>query len=180
LQQLPLDEGPVWVLDTSALVNFKVLISAAEQWQAFRELERLVEQGRIAMPRQVIREASEIAHPDVPGAWAAGVRSRLLYPLDADYGHVQRVMRDAGDVLDPNKATEDADPYVLALALQIQAAGRRSVVVTDDEVDRAPIKISMATACSRLGVDRTDSRTFLSNCGINVLGRQSGGSGVPP
>ncbi len=166
--QLALDEGPVWILDTSALVNFKVLISASEQWGAFRELERLVEQGRIAMPRQVIKEASEITHPDVPGAWAAGVRNRVLHPLDRIMNTFERVMLEAGDVLDPSKATEDADPYLLALALQIGATGRQAVVVTDDEVDRMPIRISMVTACSRLGLQRLDSRAFLTACGISI------------
>ena len=127
------EEGPVWIVDTSALINFKTLIGVSDQWDAFKLLEQLVEQGRIAMPRQVVNEASEIAHPDLPGAWAPGVRSRLRYPLDVDYEHIQRVMREAGDV-----------------------------------VDRMPIKISLTTACGRLGVRHVGSRGFLTSCGINV------------
>ena len=137
------DAGPVWIVDTSALINFKTLIGVSDQWDAFKLLEQLVEQGQIAMPRQVVNEASEIAHPDLPGAWAPGVRSRLRYPLDVDYEHIQRVMREAGDVVDPNKSSEDADPYVLAQAVQLQAQGLEVVVVTDDDVDRMPIKISL-------------------------------------
>jgi len=162
------EEGPVWIVDTSALINFKTLIGVSDQWDAFKLLEQLVEQGRIAMPRQVVNEASEIAHPDLPGAWAPGVRSRLRYPLDVDYEHIQRVMREAGDVVDPNKSSEDADPYVLAQAMQLQAQGLEVVVVTDDDVDRMPIKISLTTACSRLGVRHVDSRGFLTSCGIKV------------
>ncbi len=30
-------------------------------------------------------------------------------------------MREAGDVVDPNKSSEDADPYVLAQAVQLRA-----------------------------------------------------------
>ena len=163
------DEGPIWIVDTSALVNFKTLIGVSDQWDAFKLLEQLVEQGQIAMPRQVVNEASEIAHPDLPGAWAPGVRGRLRYPLDVDYEHIQRVMSEAGDVVDPNKSSEDADPYVLAQALQLQTQGLEVVVVTDDDVDRMPIKISLTAACSRLGVRHVDSRAFLTACGIRVL-----------
>lgn len=79
-------------MDTSALINFKTLISVSDQWAAFKLLEQLVEEGRIAMPRQVVNEASEIAHPDLPGAWAPGVRSRLRYPPDVDYKYLQLVV----------------------------------------------------------------------------------------
>ena len=162
------DEGPIWIVDTSALVNFKTLIGVSDQWDAFKLLEQLVEQGRIAMPRQVVNEASEIAHPDLPGAWAPGVRSRLQYPLDVDYEHLQQVMREAGDVVDPSKSSEDADPYVLAQAVQLRGGGLDVVVVTDDTVDRMPIRISLTTACGRLGVPHVDSRAFLTSCGIRV------------
>ncbi|MHB8288833.1 MAG: DUF4411 family protein [Acidimicrobiales bacterium] len=163
-----LEPEPVWIVDTSALINFKTLIGVSDQWDAFKLLEQLVKQGRIAMPRQVINEASKIAHPDLPGAWAPGVRDRLHHPLDVDYEHILGVMREAGDLVDPNKSTEDADPYVLAQAVQLQAQGLEVVVVTDDDIDRMPIKISLATACGRLGVCHVDSRGFLTLCGVKV------------
>jgi hypothetical protein len=166
---LPGLEGPpVWILDTSALVSFKELISVAVQWEAFKQLEQLVDTGRIAMPRQVIKEVSEIAHPDLPGAWAPGVRSRLHYPLDVEYQYLQVVMREAGDVVDASKATEEADPYVVAQALHFRSQGINSIVVTDDQVDRLPIRIALTTACARLGVSCVDSRAFLASCDIQV------------
>jgi len=48
-------------------------------------------------------------HPDLPGAWAPGVRSRLRYPLDGDYEHFQRVMGEARDVVDP-EASQSLGP----------------------------------------------------------------------
>ena len=159
---------PVWIVDTSALINFKALIGVSDQWEVFKRLEQLVEQGRIAMPRQVINEVSKIAHPDLPGAWAPGVRSRLKFSLDVGDEYVQRVMREAGDVIDSDKSTEDADPYVLAEALQLRAQGLEVVVVTDDHVDHTPLRIAMTTACDRLDIRHMDSRGFLTSCGIRV------------
>lgn len=138
--------GRVWILDTSALVEAKSALSVADQWQTFKLLEDMVRAGTLAMPRLVIREISEIAHPDLPGAWAPGVRDIQQHPLDPEWEHVQRVMAEAGDVVDPNKTKDDADPYVLALALQLVEQGLDVCVVTEDRVDRN--RIAVTTACA--------------------------------
>jgi rRNA maturation endonuclease Nob1 len=156
----------VWIFDTSALVEAKAALSVADQWQTFKQLEDMVRAGSVAMPRLVIREISEIAHPDLPGAWAPGVRDIQKHPLDAEWGHVQRVMAEAGDVVDPNKTKEDADPYVLALALQLLGEGHDACVVTEDRVDRN--RIAVTTACDRLGIAHCSVREFLGNLGIKT------------
>ena len=124
------------------------------------------------MPRQMIKEVSEVTHPDMPGAWAAGVRTSLKHPLNVGDDYITHVMRVAGDVVDPNKDREDADPWVLALALQLADKQLITCIVTEDIVDRH--RISIATACSRLGLDWCSTRDFLGHCGIAMLGRGEG------
>lgn len=158
--------GRVWILDTSALVEAKFALSVADQWQTFKLLEYMVRAGTVAMPRLVIREISEIAHPDLPGAWAPGVRDIQQHPLDPEWEHVQRVMAEAGDVIDPNKAKEDADPYVLALALQLVGQGHDVCVVTEDRVDRN--RIAVTTACDRLSIPHCSVRDFLGGLGVKT------------
>jgi hypothetical protein len=55
------------------------------------------------------------------------------------------------DVIDKESQVEEADPYVLALALEIRAGGQKVVVVTEERRDR-PDKLSMNTACGLLRV----------------------------
>jgi len=171
---LQADDEPVWVLDASALIAFKYLVSGSDQWQAFERLTVLVDEARIAMPRQVINEVAEVAHPDVPGVWAPGMRDRLRHPLDADFEVVQRVMREARDLVDAESTKDAADPYVAALALQLSAIGQRTVVVTEDRIDRKPIRISLASACELLGVEWTDGLTFLTTVGIPAKPKTQG------
>lgn len=161
------DEVDVWIVDSSALIKAKAIVAVNNQWAAFKHLEQMVIEGRIALPRQVINEMSEIAHPDLPGAWAPGVRGSLQHPLDAGYEYIAHVMSVAGDVLDVNKASEDADPWVLALALNIEADGHSVCIVTEDVVDRN--RISIRTACGRLKIGWCRVRTFFEHCGIAVL-----------
>jgi hypothetical protein len=171
---LQAEDEPIWVLDTSALIAFKYLISGPEQWHAFERLTVLVDEARIAMPRQVINEVAEVAHPDVPGVWAPGMRDRLRHPLDGDFEYVQRVMSEAGDVVEAESTKDEADPYVIALALQLSAIGQRTVVVTEDKIDHRPIRISLASACEVMGVEWTDGLTFLNTVGIPVRPGEQG------
>lgn len=164
----------VWILDTSALVEAKSALSVSDQWQTFKLLEDMVRAGTVAMPRLVIREISEIAHPDLPGAWAPGVRDIQQHPLDPEWEHVQRVMAEAGDVVDPNKTKDDADPYVLALALQLVKQGLDVCVVTEDRVDRN--RIAVTTACGRLGIAHCSVRDFLDGLGVKTKKAAGDGS----
>lgn len=75
-------------------------------------------------------------------------------------------MRDAGNVVDPNKETDPADPYVLALALQLQDQGNSVRVVTEDWKDRPPLKISMITASATLSVPCVRLQDFLAAIGV--------------
>ena len=161
------DDVGVWIVDSSALIKAKTIVSVSNQWDAFKQLEQMVIDGRIALPRQVINEMSDIAHPDLPGAWAPGVRGSLTHTLDAGYEHITRVMSVAPDVVDVNKPGEDADPWVLALALQLKGDGHTVCIVTEDIVDRT--RISIATACGRLSIDWCGIRKFLSHCKIDLL-----------
>ncbi|MDE0232828.1 MAG: DUF4411 family protein [bacterium] len=162
-----LDDVEVWIVDSSALIEAKTIVSVSNQWDAFKYLEQMVVDGLIALPRQVIREVSEIAHPDLPGAWAPGVRGLLQHPLDTGFDYLRRVTSVVPDVVDVNKPTEDADPWVLALALLLEDEGHTVCVVTKDYVDRT--SISVATACDTLGIDWCPIRLFLHHCGIPLL-----------
>lgn len=164
---MDLDEVEVWVLDSSALIEMKQIVSVSNQWDAFKQLEQMVIDGQIAMPRQVIKEVKEVTHPDMPGAWAPGVRKQLQHPLDAGFSCIRKVMSEAGDILDVNKAGDDADPWVVALALHLKEGGHSVCVVTKDVVDRKGI--SIATGCDRLQVDWCHVRPFLAHCGIPLL-----------
>ena len=154
----------VWVLDASSLIEAKSVISIKQQWHSFKQLESMTERGQIAMPRQVINELAEVTHPDLPGAWSVGVRDKLGHPLRPDDEYVRSVTREVPGIVDILKEREDADPYVVALALQLQAAGHAVCVVTEDTQDR--VSVSIRTACCQLGIDCCDAKTFLGRCGL--------------
>lgn len=160
-------------MDTSFLIRSKREISINRQWEAFKRLEEMVGGGLIAFPEQVVNEITNTKHPDLPGAWAPGVRSKLRYARRAAERYQERVLEVARGVIDRNKPGEDADPYVLALALHLRTEGRSVCIVTEDVVDRH--RLSMATACGRLGLAWVRTKGFLEECGIPVKAEGGGG-----
>lgn len=116
--------------------------------RVFGTLGRLVKGGSLAYPRQVVDELARAQPPDLPFKFAKHNFARMQYD-QPDEDCVREVMQRAGGVVDPRKISEDADPYVLAMALCLKRAGHEAIVVTEDGVDR-PWRISMATACGLL------------------------------
>lgn len=45
----------VWIVDSSALIKAKTIVAVNKQWSSFKYLEQMVIEGRIALPRQVIK-----------------------------------------------------------------------------------------------------------------------------
>lgn len=164
----------VWVLDSSFLIESKAVISILHQWEAFKLLEKMVETGRIAFPSQVVNEITATAHPDLPGAWAPGVRARLQHPQSPEDQYLGHVTEVAGGVVDLTKPHKDADSYVLALALQLQTEGWSVCIVTEDIVGRRR-SLSIAAASRRLELAWVQTRGFLEECGIPVKSEAGAG-----
>jgi hypothetical protein len=114
----------------------------------------------------VVREVTEYAHPDVPGVWVQGVYRKFCHPLDVDYEHIERVMAIAPDLVEEDAPGDPADPYVLALALQLSVTHTDVRVVTSDRRDRLPLKISMVTACARFHIEVSLTEEFLEEVGM--------------
>lgn len=164
------------IFDANAIIDLKK-VRVSIQWDLLRELEDLVETGAICVPGHVIREVSlNVRHPDAPGAWAKGIEEKQRYPLEADPEYVRQVMggspmtitlwdsptHGVPEVLDQHADTEQADPYVVAMALQFKREGRDCIVVTRDSKDR-PGKISPAKACRILGIRTTTIEEYLES-----------------
>lgn len=149
------------MLDTSALIRLKSVLPVADQWPALVQMSALVSTGHLAYPRQVARELKEARYPDAPGVWAAGQSGSTWHPEPSD-DHVAEAMGVA-QLVDPSSELEEADPYVVAMALGIHEhyPSADVVVVTEDQVDRMPAKEALATAYVRLGLAECTTDAFV-------------------
>lgn len=161
----------VWLIDSSMLIHIKHVIPGSKQWTLFRLLESMVEEARIAYPKQVRIEMTQLAHPDAPGVWAEGVFPAIKHPVSPDVVYMRQVMASpAARVVDPNKTKEDADPYLIALALQLMASGLEVCVVTEDHLDTG-VRIALTSACDICKVPWMRAEEFLTLIGYAPVPR---------
>jgi hypothetical protein len=152
-----LDPAPaeIFVLDTGLLIRIKQLVKVDEQWPLLAAMMRLVQEGLVCFPRQVAAELTDQRWPDAPGAWVGHAKRLVCHP-EPDDESVSQVLAAASELVDADATgPEPADPYVVAVALQLQATydTSRVVVASDDRVDRPPLRLSVKTACDRLGIE---------------------------
>ena len=154
------------ILDTSALIEVKTAIAPQRQWEFFEIMKERVQRGQVCFPRAVREELRGRKHHDTPETWALNVYQHIPGTAEPSATTLQEVMRIAGDVVEADAEGDPADPYVLAQALEFQQSGRLVRVVTEDRVDRLPIKIAMTTACQRLGLAAWSLADFLGEIGF--------------
>jgi hypothetical protein len=159
----------VGVIDTSSAIKVKELWpSPGDQQRIFAALGKLVKRGLLTYPKLVVEELGRYATMDLPHLWAKINRRHLKF-ADPASEDVITVMTNARvgsrTVVDPRKTHDDADPYVLAEALYVRRQGHQVVVITEDRFD-TPTRISMTTACKKLGLPHERIGDFLQSRGL--------------
>lgn len=138
--------------------------------RVFRELTKRVAAGQLIYPVEVITELKQTrgASPFYPYQWAEKHRASAT-PRTPLFALVKQLLRDPQIklVLDPHKTggPDEADPYVLALALQRKRGGEEVVVLSEERRDR-PNKLSVNTACGLLRLYCLPMEAFLVQEGI--------------
>ena len=157
------------MLDSSAIIRAKSkdVIAVARQWEFFEGLKMMVQARQIYFPGAVRKELAEVDHPDTPGAWALNAYEHMDRSHEPRSDALEEVMRSAGAIVDPDAEKEEADPYVLAQAIELRRRGWTNVmVVTNERLDKKPL-ISMPTACERLGLASCSLEEFLTEIGFD-------------
>lgn len=144
---------PLFVLDTSAIATFKQRerIPLERQWAFLRCLEQAVIEGRVFFPHLVVVKLADrerVPHPDAPGVWAIGVGGAVRHAYRPSTASLVAVMQRAGDVVDPEDL-EDADPHVLAQALDLREAVSADVFVVSQDTLGGEGHVSLREACGR-------------------------------
>lgn len=159
------DDLRVWVVDTSSLIQIRQAgLSPSRQAAMFRMLTRLTETGRLCFPPQV-REELEWGsrRGDEAVTWVQAAKDSA--ERFADMNTVRRVLRRAPLLIDPHSTRDQADPYVIALAMDSQELGGVSIL-SDDRHDRydahhAIRKLSVATVAASWDIPVAPLEGFL-------------------
>lgn len=151
----------MYVIDTSSIIAVIDDVPRNRRPALFRALSELVQQDQLLFPREVFKEldrATNKRKPDEAFIWAHSNKASAVR-IAPSQDNLREVLShpQAKLVLDPDKTgVEEADPYVLALAMDLRDSGHiaQDVVVVTQETRDRPSKLSMATACGLLRLYR--------------------------
>lgn len=156
--------GPIWVFDTSALIDIKSQPRESREAILVR-LSQLAGKGRLRMPKQVLDELKRVT--DVILEWALTVESKVTSDQPT-LDDVKTVLSGVPSILDSTKdaGAEEADPYVLALALTLKQTGGDVRIVTQESKDVQPMpgkpaRMSLNTAAGIMAIPSVPLRGFL-------------------
>ena len=153
--------GDVWIIDTSSLLFIRETFGKPREPKLLAALTEIAVAGSLIFPPEVLGELERGAgsQPDPPLRWARSNRAHA--EKRAGLETVKAVLKEVPDILDPDIPYEQADPYVIALALDQQGLGLYQVaVVTDDRRDK-PTKLSLATAAGILRLPTVPLHAFV-------------------
>lgn len=176
-------EEKIWIIDTSSIfeVNRVNTLSLGEddKKRVYRELEKLIAQGVLGFPEQVKVEASDQGYDDTPARWTRKMHKAHLKTgpgksrFNPSNKYLAEVMSRVGNVVDTRKEDPDkeADPYILAVALELRASGLDAIIISQETNrvnprDGLPAgKISIKEAGALLGIPTVNLREFLEEQG---------------
>jgi hypothetical protein len=165
----------LWVIDTSSIIAVRRVFAITGQKKDSRTLKKLVfaamkdlaKQERLVYPSQVHRELkdendkSKTPHDDLPFDFVEDTKKIAMKTASFDY--VKQLMSDTGTrrMIDYEaEDKEEADPYVVAVALELRDQGIDVGVVTQERSDSLG-RISMNTVCGLKDLVCVPLRAFL-------------------
>jgi hypothetical protein len=144
-------ENTVYCIDTSSLVDLKSWRPFKRYPEVWERLDGLIRHGRIIAPRQVLEELQNV--DDVLLRWARRRKQQLLRRTTrALVDRVQSIVKRFPGLIDPGQPTRNADPFVVALALEERnkTLGQELVVITEEKYRPGKTRIPHVCEAYRL------------------------------
>jgi rRNA maturation endonuclease Nob1 len=154
----------IWVIDTSSVIEIRRSVENPKKEHVRAQMGSLVDTERLVFPKEVVRELERMADPQSPDAqyrWAKQHEGKAT-AIAPTFEEIRAILDKVPTVLDHEKdmGAEEADPYVLAIAVHLRAKGKDARIVTEDAKD-IPRKMSLRTAAGLLGVPAVPLKAFL-------------------
>ncbi len=144
----------IYCYDTSGLTNTSRFYSFKSFPSLWNRIETLIEEGRLICSQKVHEELRK--QDDLLLRWA-NKNGKVFIGLNAEqYVLAKQIVDKYPDIVDKDKETEDADPYVIALAIlkqrDVEMLGDTCVVVSAETEQKKKNKTKIPVACEGFSV----------------------------
>ena len=159
----------VWVIDTSSILEIRRQVPTLGRRRCLDGLRSLVENGHLVYPRQVVHELERGCGGEESDPWFrwAKQHQKRACRYGTDFNRLARLLERVQLVVDTEKTSpvDEADPYVIELAVAIMEEGRSATVITEERKDK-PKKMALSTACGLWRVPVVPLLPFLAHTKI--------------
>lgn len=163
----------VYCFDTSAFVTLsRTSENVIEMPEAlWKRLEKMMKTGELISHRLVFDEISSgTKKPDFITKWIADKRDYFLLRTDEQIVSVQKIVSKFPDLIDHRQEREQADPWLIALAIEKSKNANlfevHACVVVSQENANSSKKIP--AACKAFKVEHLSLRQFFDEIGLGT------------
>ncbi|MCD6318324.1 DUF4411 family protein [Candidatus Aerophobetes bacterium] len=145
----------IYCIDTSALIDMKILYPQDIFSSLWKNMEKLIKQRRLISPYEVLEELRK--KDDELLKWAE-IHKSMFKNLDANQlEKVRDILRLFPNLVDFQKTTPDADPFVIALAMceeqQRTLWEEQRIVVSEEKPAHPGARPKIPDVCKSYGVE---------------------------
>lgn len=170
---ITLKQKEIYCFDTSAFVtlsrtNDNIIELPKKLWE---HLEKMMKNGELISHRLVFDEInSNSKNPDFITKWVADKKGSFLPRTDAQIIQIPKIVKKFPNLIDPTFEKEQADPWLIALAIEKTGATNlfevcASVVVSQENPNSSK---KIPAACKAFNVRHLSLRTFFDEIGIST------------
>jgi hypothetical protein len=153
-------DSDTYVIDTSALINIHPDTYPHDIFEGmWHQMEKLIRDDRLISPKQVFDELKR--KDDAIKKWVEG-NKKLFRDLDPQQGSIVKdILKDYPNLIDAEKETDDADPFVIALALEKKTLKdyNKKIIVTDEKPKQN--RDDIPAVCKKYGLECISLFDFL-------------------
>lgn len=151
------DTPSIYIVDTSSYIDMKLHYPMRAFPTFWRNIESLIRDGRIQSPITVLEEISR--KDDELTEWSKYNHDRVFYDYSPSILEiVEEILRIFPNLIDPSKEHDQADPYVIAMAMdkriQISLSPQEAIVVSEERINtrRKSKKTPIPAVCTHFRV----------------------------
>jgi len=157
------NEEKIYCIDTSVFLQLHFInkiIPIPDVWQ---ELDLLFDQKKIISHRYVFEEFySKTSKDDFIKLWIENKKGNFIDVTERQITLVSEILTKFPKLIDPNKESNQADPWLIALCIEIMEEPKlfetRNIVLVSQEKYSSNIKIP--AACREFGVEHINLEQF--------------------
>ncbi len=147
----------VYIIDTSSLIELNKHNAMDVYVSVWKNISELIQNDRLIAPREVLKEIQD--YDDTLAKWAKKQKKLFKAPTARQIQVVQEILKDYPALIDVN-AKHSADPWVIALAIELSAQSQQTlfkikrIVVTEEKLRGNKVKIPFV--CGQKSVECID------------------------